>query len=132
MGRAHQHADVALIVEDEPAVRELAAALLEEFPLRVQETESAEDALAFMQQHGSEVALIFADVRLSGSMDGVQMAKAVCKLWPSVKVVLTTGDPTVTLDDLPPCVTFMPKPWRALDVLVQAERAISHPLPAIS
>ena len=86
-------------------------------PLNEAEADSAEAALAFMQERGGEVALIFADVRLSGSMSGIQMAKAVCKLWPTVRVILTTGDPDVNLDELPPCVTFLPKPWRALDVL---------------
>jgi CheY-like chemotaxis protein len=132
MAQLHPKPELALIVEDEPAVRELAVALLEEFPLHVAEVDSAEAALAFMQEHGGEVALIFADVRLSGPMSGIQMATAVCQLWPRVRVVLTTGDPDVALDGLPACVTFLPKPWRALDVLVQAQRAVSEPFPAVS
>jgi DNA-binding NtrC family response regulator len=131
MGRAHHTPHLALIVEDDPGVRELAAALLEEVPLDIVEVESAEAALIFMQQRGGEVALVFADVRLSGMMDGLQMAGAICKLWPTVKVVVTSGDPTVELDGLPPCATFMPKPWRALDVLIEAERAIKAPPAAV-
>ncbi len=64
-----------------------------------------------MQIHGGEVVMIFADIRLSGPMDGADFAKAVCKLWPRVKVILTSGDAGDRLTGLPPNVTFMPKPW---------------------
>jgi DNA-binding NtrC family response regulator len=123
---------VALIVEDDPDVRALAAVLLEETPLDVVEVESAEAALDCLRERGGEVAMIFADVRLPGTMDGVQLAKAACMLWPTVRVVLTSGDPGAVSDELPDCVTFMPKPWRGLDVLVQAEKAIHDPQPPVT
>jgi CheY-like chemotaxis protein len=123
---------LALIVEDDPDVRALAGALLEETPLDVVEVESAEAALDCLQERGGEVAMMFADVRLPGEMDGVQLAKAACKLWPTIRIVLTSGDPGAQLDDLPECVTFMPKPWRGLDVLVQAEKAIHDPQPPVT
>lgn len=128
----HPEAHVALIVEDDPDVRELAAALLEETELDVVEVESAEAALNCLRERGGEVAMMFADVCLPGSMDGVQLAKAACTLWPTVRIVLTSGDPGACLDDLPECVTFMPKPWRGLDVLVQAEKAIHDPQPPVT
>ena len=123
---------LALIVEDDPDVRALAGALLEETPLEVVEVENAEAALSCLQERGGEVAMMFADVRLPGEMDGVQLAKAACKLWPTIRVVLTSGDPAARSDDLPECVTFMPKPWRGLDVLVQAEKAIRDPQPPVT
>jgi DNA-binding NtrC family response regulator len=123
---------LALIVEDDPDVRALAAVLLEETPLDVVEVESAEAALECLQERGSEVAMMFADVCLPGEMDGVQLAKAACKLWPTVRVVLTSGDSGAGLADLPECVTLMPKPWRGLDVLVQADKAIHDPQPPMT
>jgi DNA-binding NtrC family response regulator len=123
---------LALIVEDDPDVRALAAILLEETPLDVVEVESAEAALDCLQERGGEVAMMFADVRLPGDMDGVQLARAACKLWPTVRVVLTSGDPSAQVDDLPEAVTFMPKPWRGLDVLVQVEKAIHDPQPPVT
>ena len=132
MSITHPEPHVALIVEDDPDVRELAAALLEETELDVVEVGSAEAALIHLQEHGGEVAMLFADVRLPGSMDGVQLARAACTLWPTVRIVLTSGDPSARSDDLPECVTFMPKPWRGLDVLVQAEKAIHDPQPPVT
>ncbi|MBM1173859.1 response regulator [Microvirga arabica] len=123
---------LALIVEDDSDVRALAGALLEETPLEVVEVESAEAALDCLQERGGEVAMMFADVRLPGEMDGVQLARAACKLWPTVRVVLTSGDPGAVSEELPECVTFMPKPWRGLDVLVQAEKAIHDPQPPVT
>ena len=123
---------LALIVEDDPDVRDLAAALLEETPLDVVEVETAEAALDCLQERGGEVAMMFADVRLPGEMDGVQLAKAACTLWPTIRIVLTSGDPGAVSEQLPECVTFMPKPWRGLDVLVQAEKAIHDPQPPVT
>jgi DNA-binding NtrC family response regulator len=132
MNTLHPEPHVALIVEDEPYVRELAGALLEETELDVVEVETAEAALDYLKEQGGEVAMMFADVRLPGEMDGVQLAKAACTLWPTMRIVLTSGDPDAASDDLPDCVTFMPKPWRGLDVLVQAVRAIRDPQPPVT
>jgi CheY-like chemotaxis protein len=132
MSITHLEPHVALIVEDNPDVRELAAALLEETELDVVEVESGEAALACLQKRGGEVAMLFADVRLPSTMDGVQLAKAACMLWPTVRIVLTSGDPGTASGDLPECVTFIPKPWRRLDVLVQAEKAVHDPQPPVT
>ena len=123
---------IALIVEDDPDVRELAAALLEETALDVVEVESAEAALDCLQERGGEVAMIFADIRLAGMMDGVQLARAACTLWPTIRIVLTSGAASGRLDELPDCVTFMPKPWRGLDVLVEADKAMREPQPPVT
>lgn len=123
---------VALIVEDDPQVRELAAALLEETKLDVVEVGDAEAALAYLKDRGGEVAMMFADIRLPGLMDGVQLAKAACTLSPTIRIVLTSGDPGALSEDLLDCVTFMPKPWRGLDVLVEADRAVRQPQPPVT
>ena len=113
----------ALIVEDDADLRELSAALLEESELDTIECESAEAALATMLLRGQEVAMIFADIRLPGVMDGVDLAREVKLRWPHLTVVLTSGNPGERLDHLPPGVQYMPKPWQPLNVLMVAERA---------
>ncbi len=114
---------IALVVEDDPMVRELAAALLEESDLRVVECEDAEQAFASLCKFGEEIALIFADVRLPGLLDGVDLAQRAKVLWPHITMVVTTGYPGARLEALPDNVVYMPKPWLALDVLMQAEHA---------
>lgn len=123
---------VVLIVEDDPDVRALAATLLEETELDVVEVESAEEALECLQERGGEVAMVFADIRLPGDMDGVQLARAAGTLWPTIRFVLSSGDPCAVSEDLPDGVAFMPKPWRSLDVLIQADKAIRDPQPPVT
>ena len=112
---------VALVVEDDAAVRDLATAVLEETDLGVIACESAEAALSVLERADVRVALLFADVRLPGAMDGISLAEAVGRRWPDVRVVVTSGSDRDAR--LPDQAVYMQKPWRALDVLVQAERA---------
>lgn len=121
-----QAAPIALIVEDEPVVRELAAALLEETDLRVVECEDAEQAFAALCKYGDDIALIFTDIRLPGLLDGVDLAQRAKVLWPRITMVVTTGYPGERLDALPDNVIYLPKPWLALDVLMQAEHAVDR------
>jgi CheY-like chemotaxis protein len=115
-------ARIALVVEDDPDVRSLAAALIEETDLDVVEEDSAEGALAYLRRHASEVALVFADIRLR-RMDGIDLARIVKRDWPWIRVLVTSGNPGDRLDQLPRGARYMQKPWRALDVLIEAERA---------
>jgi CheY-like chemotaxis protein len=119
-------APIALIVEDDPVVRELAAALLEETDLQVVECEDAEQAFAALCKHGDDIALIFTDIRLPGLLDGVDLAQRAKVLWPRIMIVVTTGYPGERMQALPENVVFMPKPWLALEVLIQAEHATNR------
>ena len=121
---------VALVVEDDPEVRALAETLLEETELEVVGCDSAEAALSVLQARGGDVALVFADVRLAGEMDGLQLARAVATLWPRARLVVTSGH-GLERPELPSEAVFIAKPWRALDVLVEAERAAADPAPPV-
>jgi CheY-like chemotaxis protein len=129
MGRAEQTARkpwIALVIEDHAEVRSLAAAILEETDLEVAEAETAEEALRFLRKNAPQVAMIFADVRLPGGIDGIDVARIAAQEWPWIKVVVTSGAMDHSPNDLPRSATFMPKPWRAFDVLVEAERVTAH------
>lgn len=123
--------NLAIVVEDEENVRQLAETLLEETQLEVVGCASAEEALTVLQQRGGEVALVFADVRLAGQMDGLQLVRAISTLWPRARLVVTSGQ-RVQRPELPRDAVFIAKPWRAMDVLVQAERAAREPAPPIA
>ena len=114
---------IALIVEDDPDLRVLAAALLEESDLRVVECEDAEQAFAALCRQAEDIALIFADIRLPGLLDGVDLAQRVSVLWPHVTMIVTSGYPGERVKALPEHIVYLPKPWLALDVLMQAEQA---------
>jgi DNA-binding NtrC family response regulator len=125
MGQAHPKRRAVLIVEDDAELRGLSAALLEEGELETIECESAEAALATMLIRGRDIALIFADIRLPGVMDGLDLAREVKMRWPLLTVVLTSGYPRERFGELPPGIVYMPKPWQPLNVLMIAEQALS-------
>lgn len=70
--------------------------------------------------------MVFTDLWLAGQLDGIDLADSIAARWPWIKVVVTSGNPGPRLSDLPPTAEFMPKPWRALDVLIQAERVTTQ------
>jgi len=100
---ARQGAPIALIVEDDPHLRELAAALLEETDLRVIECEDAEQAFGILCREGDDVAMIFVDIRLPGVLDGMDLARRVRALReresatppgvPLIRVAISDRDP---------------------------------------
>jgi CheY-like chemotaxis protein len=115
---------VALVVEDELLVRQLAATVLGELGLEIVEAETGEEAMTFMEERGGDVALVFADVRLPGSLDGIDLADRIGLRWPHARVVVTSGASGDRVRSLPGNVTFLPKPWRSLDVVAEARRAV--------
>jgi DNA-binding NtrC family response regulator len=129
MGQARQKSRAVLIVEDDAEVRSLAAMLLEDEQLDIIECESAEAALAIMLIGGREVAMIFADVRLPGVMDGVDLAWEVKLRWPLLPVILTSGLPRERVGDLPLGVDYMSKPWQPHNVLIAAKQALASARP---
>ena len=120
---AQQNRRAVLIVEDDAELREFAARLLEDGELDTSECESAEAALATMLIRGRDVAMIFADIRLPGVMDGIDLAREVRMRSPFLPVILTSGHPPES--QLPLGVDFMPKPWQPLNLLMAAKQALS-------
>jgi CheY-like chemotaxis protein len=125
MGQAPRKHRTVLIVEDDAELRSLTATLLEDEQLETIECESAEAALAVMLMRGRDIDMIFADVRLPGVMDGIDLAWEVKLRWPLLPVVLTSGYPCERVGDLPPAVGYVPKPWRPLDLLIAADEALA-------
>jgi CheY-like chemotaxis protein len=125
MGQALPKCQTVLIVEDDAELRRLTAALMEDERLATIECESAEAALAIMLMRGRDIAMIFADVRLPGAMDGIDLAWEVKLRWPLLPMALTSGVPRDHLRELPPGVAYIPKPWQPLNVLMVAEQALA-------
>lgn len=117
MTMASQAGRFALIVEDDPEQRDLLSALLEETGLDIVTCESAECALSLMECCGRKVDTVFTDVRLPGLRDGLELSRTIATRWPDVTVIVTSGYPLS--GPVPKGVTYLPKPWRALDVLAR-------------
>jgi DNA-binding NtrC family response regulator len=111
-----------LVVEDEFLVRELAVCELEESGFNVIEFPTADDALAHLQSHVGETAVIFTDVQMPGRLNGLDLAVIVSRSWPSIGVLITSGGVLVDPQNLPPCAKFVPKPWRPADMVSRVQR----------
>ena len=125
MGQTQQKRRAVLIVEDDAELRSLTAALFEDEQVDTIECESAEAALATLLIGGPEVAMILAEVRLRGVIDGIDLAREVKLRWPLLPVILTSGLPRDRVGVLPLGVGYMAKPWQPLDVLIAAKQALS-------
>ena len=125
MEQATPFKPIALVVEDDQMQRELVAMLLEECDMGVIQCESAETALEVLNKLGTSLSMLYADVNLSGDMNGVELAHIATKEYPDIHIVVTSGK--ALPKDLPHQALFMPKPWLTLDLLREAERSqIAH------
>lgn len=100
-----------LIVEDELFVRMIGADALEEAGYDVLEAESADEALKVLEA-GKPIEVLFTDIRMPGSMDGLKLAGVVHERWPDVRILLTSGDVRPTRDEIPDDGGFLAKPYR--------------------
>ena len=110
---------IALVVEDDPDKRELLTLLLEESELHVFSCESAEAALRILDKYGSGMSLIVTDVQLAGTLTGADLAQIAKQRYPGLSMIVTSGS---AKPKLPSDTMFIPKPWRAMEILKQAER----------
>jgi CheY-like chemotaxis protein len=104
-----------LIVEDDPLIRMGAVYLIEDAGFKVYEAGSADAAIALLELH-KEIRLIFTDVDMPGSMDGLKLAHYVRGRWPPVKIIVTSGHIKVTEESLPAGAIFLPKPYDPTEI----------------
>lgn len=79
-----------LVVEDETLIRMVGAEILEDAGFDVLEAADADEALRILQAH-DDVLLLFSDVDMPGSMDGLDLARVVHERWPDIRLLLTSG-----------------------------------------
>ena len=99
-----------LIVEDEPLIRMGIVPVIEDAGFTVFEAGNADEAIKLLERH-EEISVIFTDVNMPGSMDGLKLAHYVRGRWPPVKIIVTSAHVAVTNDVLPEGAHFFPKPY---------------------
>lgn len=110
---ATENPPVVLLVEDEPLVRMTAADELEEAGFHVLEAANADVALKVLEARSDEVQVLFTDVHMPGSMDGMELAEQVHRRWPHVLLLISSGYARPRPDEIPDHGQFMPKPYHA-------------------
>jgi two-component system, response regulator PdtaR len=122
MSPAGESRQVILIVEDEPLLRMLAVELVEEAGFVALEAADAHEAITLLESR-PDISLLFTDINMPGSMDGLKLAHAVRDRRPPVKILLVSGQVPPWQADLPPHSRFIGKPYRAA-VMVEELRSM--------
>ena len=118
-----------LMVEDDPPVRQAGEELLRRLGYRVVTVDSAEAALATLEQRG-EFALLFSDINLGAGANGVQLARRVRRRWPQLALLLTSGLSTQQLGErygLAESTPVLAKPYRREQLAAALAQALARP-----
>ena len=105
-----------LEVEDDALLRLYAAGLLEDHCFRVVEAENADAALKLLETR-DDVRLLFTDIQMPGSCDGMDLARQVHARWANILLVITSGQIKPAQAEIPDDGRFLGKPYRANELL---------------
>jgi|SRR6202049_2004347 CheY-like chemotaxis protein len=115
MGPSASKRAVVLIVEDEFLLRMDAVDMIAGAGFEVVEAANADQAIEVLEAR-RDITVVFTDIQMPGSMDGLKLARAVRGRWPPIKIVATSGHLNVGETDLPEGGRFLPKPYSPVQV----------------
>ena len=101
---------LVLIVEDEFLIRSYAAETIRDAGFEVIEASNADEAIVLLESR-KDIRVVFTDIQMPGSMDGLKLAHAVRDRWPPVHIIATSGHYAFQDGDLPTGTVFLPKPY---------------------
>jgi CheY-like chemotaxis protein len=106
---------VVLVVEDEFLIRADAIAMIANGGFDVIEAANADEAITILESR-NDITIVFTDVHMPGSMDGLKLAHAIRDRWPPVKLVVTSGQTVIPEDALPVGGRFLRKPYQPFEI----------------
>jgi two-component sensor histidine kinase/CheY-like chemotaxis protein len=114
-----------LVVEDEMLLRMRAVDIVADAGFTPIEAVNADEALAILESR-SDVDLLFTDIQMPGSMDGLKLAHAVYERWPSIKIILVSGKLTPTDSERPTNSRFFGKPLEVKQMIAEIQEMIGQ------
>ena len=115
-----------LVVEDDPLLRLGACAVLREAGYGTLEAADAEEAIDILE-HREDIGVVFSDIQMPGSLDGLKLAQTVRRRWPPIDMVLTSGRMTPRPEELPARVRYLPKPFGTAELLAEIRQFATMP-----
>lgn len=109
-----------LIVEDEMMLRMRAVDIVEDAGFRSVEAVNADQALSILESR-SDISLLFTDIQMPGSMDGLKLAHAVHDRWPAIKIILVSGQVNPSDAEKPAESRFFGKPLSVEKMIVELQ-----------
>jgi CheY-like chemotaxis protein len=116
MRNASTSRPVVLVVEDDVLLRLDAVDILKRAGYVVVQAGTADEAIAILEARPN-IHVVFTDVQMPGSMDGLKLAKFVKDRWPPIKIIATSGLVDVRKEDLPEGGYFVPKPYSPKEII---------------
>jgi two-component sensor histidine kinase/DNA-binding response OmpR family regulator len=118
-------ASAVLVVEDEMLLRMRAMDIVEDAGYTPVEATNADDALAILESR-SDIELLFTDIQMPGSIDGLKLAHAVHERWPLIKIILVSGQLKLTDKDKPVDSRFFGKPLDVKQMIAEMHDMIGN------
>ena len=112
-----------LVVEDEMVLRMRAVDIVEDAGFTAVEAVNADQALAILESR-SDITLLFSDIQMPGTMDGLKLAHAVHERWPAIKIILVSGQVKVTDADKPADSVFIGKPLDVKQMVAELQAMV--------
>lgn len=119
---------LVLVVEDSPLIRMGAVASIVEAGFLTFEAGGADEAIQILEGR-PDIQLVFTDVEMPGSMDGIALAQCIWSRWPSIKLIVTSGRTVAEKRDLPPGARFFPKPYDGQAIVEAVIAMLKDPWP---
>jgi two-component system, response regulator PdtaR len=105
-----------LVVEDEFLSRLHAVNLVEDAGYKAIEASNSEEAIAILEAR-KDIRIVFTDVDMPSTMDGLKLAHAIRTRWPPVELIVTSGHFNLSDADMPERGRFISKPYRDQDIV---------------
>ena len=112
-----------LVVEDEMLLRMRAVDIVENAGFHPVEAVHADQAMSILEAR-SDISLLFTDIQMPGSMDGLKLAHAVHDRWPSIKIILVSGQVRPTETERPADSLFIGKPLATADMIAKLQEMV--------
>ncbi|MCW6509853.1 response regulator [Lichenifustis flavocetrariae] len=112
---------IVLVVEDEAMLRMAAMDLVADAGFEAIEASNADEAIRILEAR-TDIHIVFTDVDMPGSMDGIKLAEAVRGRWPPIEIIVTSGHRIVAVEDLPKGSVFFAKPYRDEQIVAALRR----------
>src|SRR6188508_787497 len=112
-----------LVVEDEMVLRLRAVDIVEDAGFNAVEAVNADEALSIRESR-SDISLLFSDIQMPGTMDGLKLAHAVHDRWPSIKIILVSGQVKPTDADKPTDSRFFGKPIEVEQMIAELKSMV--------
>jgi two-component sensor histidine kinase/CheY-like chemotaxis protein len=112
-----------LVVEDEMILRMRAVDIVEDAGFRSVEAVNADEAMSILESR-SDISLLFTDIQMPGSMDGLKLAHAVHERWPSIKIILVSGQVKLSDAERPADSRFFGKPLGVEQMITELQAMV--------